>query len=595
MRAGDAGFAPLWLASVLVPLVGFAVAAWIAWTQVAAETRSRLSRTADMLHEHALRAFEAQNASLISATALIRERSWEEIRVSHSLYAVLAELDQATPATAGVALIAPDGKLALASRWMLPAPVIDLSKRDYVVTQRGASAAVPLTSSGTFVGEVSAGAVTGKPVFRLSRPRLGPNGMADGGVVSAAFLPAYFTSFWRSVTESRRDIVLLLRHDGAILARYPGIADPVGAHMPSGQLLEVVSTSVAQGELLRLRMEQGGNSRLVAIRRLGQFPVSVIYALDPGVSRADWLSRLPPPALTAVAAAALLLLLTARVQAAALRARREADLRTELEARLRRSEAGAAIGQLAAGVAHDFGNMAQAVAGGARMIKANLRDPERVQQLAALMTGQAERASRLASRMLGFARRGAADSNSDGPALTDIDTSLTDVVELLSQSLRADIRLRFEPSRPPRLFIAASRAELEAAVINLCVNARDALPTGGEIVVTASRVSIVPSEPHPSGLSPGDYTAIKVRDTGSGMDAATLARVGEPFFTTKPPGQGTGLGLSMARGFAVRAGGTLWIESSPGMGTTVTIWLPEGPAAAPSDATATRSRAKEWH
>jgi signal transduction histidine kinase len=258
------------------------------------------------------------------------------------------------------------------------------------------------------------------------------------------------------------------------------------------------------------------------------------------------------------------------------------ELRTELEARLRRSEAGAAIGQLAAGVAHDFGNVAQAVAGGARMIETHLREPERVQQLAALLAGQAERAGRLAARMPGFARRGAADGGVERSAPVDVNTVLAEVTELLRQGLRAGVRLRFEPARSLPLLVHAGRAELEAAVINLCVNARDAMPGGGEIVITADRVTVGAAGPHPAGLPPGDYARVTVRDTGEGMDAATLARVGEPFFTTKPEGQGTGLGLSMARGFALRAGGTLWIESTPSVGTAVTIWLPAGSATAPA-------------
>jgi two-component system NtrC family sensor kinase len=589
-QAGEGGFAALWAAAVLVPLIGFGMAASIAWTQVAADARSRLSRTADMLQEHALRAFEAQNAALIAATALIRDRSWADIRDSQPLQAILAELDQATAATAGVALIAPDGTLALASRITPSVPPTDLSGRDYVLAHRGGPAAVPLTQGGTFVGEVSAGAVTGQPVFRLSRPRLGPEGMADGGVVSAAFLPAHFAEFWRSVVESPQDIVLLLRRDGAILARYPAPDDPVGARLELHDGLGAAVAGAARETLTFPDEAQGGQRRLAAVRQLGGFPVSVVYVLDPGVPRADWLGRLPAPALAAAAAAALLLLLTARAQAAGQRARQEADQRAELEARLRRSEAGAAIGQLAAGVAHDFGNMAQAVTGGARMIGAHARDPDRVLQLAGLIASQAERASALATRMLGFARRGAADGGREGRAPIDVDHVLAEVAELLRQGLRAGVRLHVARGASAPLRVRADRAELEAAIVNLCVNARDAMPSGGDIMLTAERGSATGGGAQAEGLAQGHYARIAVRDSGTGMDAATLARVGEPFFTTKPAGQGTGLGLSMARGFAVRAGGALRIESVPGAGTTVTLWLP-AEADPPPDTTALPPRA----
>jgi signal transduction histidine kinase len=214
------------------------------------------------------------------------------------------------------------------------------------------------------------------------------------------------------------------------------------------------------------------------------------------------------------------------------------------------------------------------------MIQTHLSEPERVQQLAELIAGQAERAGRLTARMLGFARRGAADGGTEGQAPIDVNVALTEVAELLGQGLRADVRLRFKPVVPSPLLVAIGRAELEAAVINLCVNARDAMPGGGDIIITTDRATVSAGGPCPAGLEPGDYARVAVRDTGHGMDAATLARVGEPFFTTKLEGQGTGLGLSMARGFALRAGGMLQIESTLGTGTTVTIWLPDARKAA---------------
>ncbi|WP_372623827.1 ATP-binding protein [Falsiroseomonas sp.] len=560
---------------MLVPLAAFCAAALVSWYQVTGQAEARLARTAEMLQEHALRAFEAQNAALIAVAALMRDRDWDGIRASHSLRSVLAALDRAAPATAGVALIAPNGELALASRVEVPAPPIDLSEREYVVAHHGGGSAALLAGSGTFVGEISPGAVTGRPVFRLSRPHLNLDGLPDGGVVSTAFFPAYFSDFWQSVVESADDMVWLVRHDGAVLARQPEHPDPVGVRLVPGDLLEAVRDGrAARSRVHRLEPEPGLGERLVAIYQLRGFPVSVAYALDPGILRRDWLRRLPAPALGAAAAAALLLLLTGRAQAAAARARIEADRRGALEAQLRRSETGAAVGQLAAGVAHDFGNVAQAVASGARLIECHSGEPDRVRQAAALMAGAAERAARLSARMLGFARRGGG-----GPAGAlikpyDPGAALAEVAELLAQTLGAGTRVRFEhrPPRPPQ--VIADRAELESAIINLCVNARDAMPAGGNILITATGDAVAAGEAHAAGLDPGAYARIDVRDTGTGMDEETLARVGEPFFTTKPQGQGTGLGLSMARGFAVRAGGALRIESEVGQGTTVSIWLP---------------------
>jgi CheY-like chemotaxis protein len=111
-------------------------------------------------------------------------------------------------------------------------------------------------------------------------------------------------------------------------------------------------------------------------------------------------------------------------------------------------------------------------------------------------------------------------------------------------------------------------------LVNLATNARDAMPKGGMLVLSAAAELVSEAGTHPAGLEPGRYLRLVVKDTGTGMDAATLARVTEPFFTTKPQGQGTGLGLAMARGFAEQSGGALQLESEPGRGTTVTLWLP---------------------
>jgi signal transduction histidine kinase len=579
--AKTGAFGALWLSSIILPFTAFGVAAALIWSDVEADVRARLGRTVDMLHEHALRAFEAQDLALISTRALMRDRDWSEIAASNSLHTALVELDWATPSTAGVALIAPDGQLAAASRLALPTPGVNLSGRDYVQIHRRAdptapTTSAPITSAGIFVGEVTPGATTGWPVFRLSRARVDAQGNTDGGVISAAFFPSYFADFWRSVAESEKDIVLLVRHDGAILAHHPPPPEPVGLRLARTRLLEAMATAPpGGGKLLRVEIGPAAEQRLVAFRRLNDFPVSVAYAIDPSVQHADWLRRLLAPALGAAASAALLLLLTARAQVAAASSQQAAEQRARLEAQLRRSEAGAAIGHLAAGIAHDFSNVAQVVASGARIIEAHAEEPVKVRKSAVLMAGTAERAARMAARMLAFARRSGAMAETGAKTEPlDLTTTLAEVADLLGETLGAGIEVQYATARPAPPRISVERAELESTIINLCVNARDAMPRGGSISIEAGGDAVALGEEHPDQLGIGAYARIAVCDTGSGMDAATLGKVGEAFFTTKPPGRGTGLGLSMARGFAIRAGGAMRIESEPGKGTTVVLWLP---------------------
>jgi CheY-like chemotaxis protein len=139
-----------------------------------------------------------------------------------------------------------------------------------------------------------------------------------------------------------------------------------------------------------------------------------------------------------------------------------------------------------------------------------------------------------------------------------------------------EVAVTVEPGIP---FILADKGQLETSLVNLAANARDAMPNGGKLTLRAAVETIGPAQPgHPPWLSPGRYVRLTVADTGSGMDAATLLHAGEPFFTTKRAGEGTGLGLAMAKGFATQSGGALHIDSSPDQGTTVTLWLPEARA-----------------
>jgi signal transduction histidine kinase len=278
----------------------------------------------------------------------------------------------------------------------------------------------------------------------------------------------------------------------------------------------------------------------------------------------------------------LLLWLTGRAQATAQRERLEIErrveaerARAEAEAALRHAERVNALGHMAAGVAHDFNNTVQAVSSGVRLIKEHADDPARVQRYAGLIDDAAGRAATLTRRMLDFARRDADLSRASGQAGTvDVAATVNEACELLERTLGSGYHIHRE--MPPGLPRAPGigRAELEAVVVNLVVNARDAMPSGGTVAIAAASEDVPPgaAELVPE-LPPGIYVRISVADTGHGMDAATLARASEAFFTTKGL-KGTGLGLSMARGFAEHAGGRLAIRSAVGVGTTVTLWLP---------------------
>jgi CheY-like chemotaxis protein len=233
-----------------------------------------------------------------------------------------------------------------------------------------------------------------------------------------------------------------------------------------------------------------------------------------------------------------------------------------------------ALGQLAGGIAHDVNNVLQAAASGARLIRRKPHDAAQVERLAGMVLEATERGASVARRLLAFARQGelrAAD--------VEVRSLLEGLREVLGHTLGAEVTVRTAlPGPLPPL--RADKAQLETVLLNLATNARDAMAErgGGVLTLEAAEERVEPGAAHPAGLAAGAYLRISVADTGAGMDAATLARATEPFFSTKPPGRGTGLGLAMAKGFAEQSGGGLAIESMPGRGTTVTLWLPRSAA-----------------
>jgi signal transduction histidine kinase/ActR/RegA family two-component response regulator len=247
----------------------------------------------------------------------------------------------------------------------------------------------------------------------------------------------------------------------------------------------------------------------------------------------------------------------------------EVAAREAAQARAAQAERMQALGQLAGGIAHDFNNVLQTVSGAIALIERRASDDAAIRRLAKLANEAAERGASITRRLLAFGRRG--DLHVETLDVADL---LRGLHEVLSHTLGAGItvRMRLGSDLCP---ITADRRQLETVMVNLATNARDAMPGGGQLILSADVETIQAAGPlHPAALVPGRYVRLTVTDTGAGMDAATLARAREPFFTTKRLGVGTGLGLPMAQGFAEQSGGTLGIESRPGEGTTVTLWLP---------------------
>jgi signal transduction histidine kinase len=249
---------------------------------------------------------------------------------------------------------------------------------------------------------------------------------------------------------------------------------------------------------------------------------------------------------------------------------RTAQLRHNEEA-LRQSQKMEAVGQLTGGIAHDFNNMLTGIIGSLELLRRRLARgrTEDLDGLIDLGVTSANRAAGLTHRLLAFSRRQSLDSKP-----VKMNTLVVSMGELLQRSLNESIHLDMQLEE--NLWVAeADPNQLESALLNLVLNARDAMPEGGNLVVSTSNQQLDTAFAQANGnLQPGDYVVLRVNDTGCGMPQSTISRAFDPFFTTKPIGQGTGLGLSMIYGFSKQSRGHVTIQSEVGNGTTVSLYLP---------------------
>ena len=573
-RAG--AFRLLWAGSVVLPVVALLLGGVSAWNEVVGYETEKMVRTIGIVNEQTLRLLETQQTVLAALEAHIDGVTWDEIAADPEMHRFIHRLAEAVPSVLVIGMIAPDGRLIASSDTPDPPRDLHLSDRAFVrAFPPGAAAAL------TYVSEVLVGRVSGREQIFLARARRGPDGQADGGILTTAFAPAYAERFFAEVAETAATGFLLVRDDGSVLARHPVRVASPGEHLAESDPVLTVGRSLPAGaptQVVRSGSLLGG-FHLLAVRRAGDTPVLIAHGVDPAVVRSAWLGQMTPLAIGALGAMVLLMLLTGQAQrrlaaerAALLRrsvgaeqGRQQAQARAELEARLRQTEKLAALGHLSAGVAHDFNNLLQTIIISAETLTGTGSSTRSVPETGALILRVTERGMALTRRMLEYGRHGAAPG-------ADVLASLRSVRELLTRSFGPLYHFRFDLGAAAGLQAGCPAAEFETALINLAVNARDAMPDGGDIdiVVTGAEETRPRAE---SGLKPGRYLRIAVTDTGHGLDQKALAQAGEALYTTKPRGEGTGLGLAMARGFARRSGGKLELASMAGRGTTVTLWL----------------------
>ena len=549
--------------AVLLPAILYGVVAWQDRISVLNQAEQLVWSTVRIFEEEARGVLQTHKLTANMINDHIRGLGWQEIAASESLHEYLADIVHNYPQIQSLWLVDPSG-LVRNSSAVFPAPPVNVADRDYFIDLRE-------NDTELFVGQLVHGRFFKADIFNVAIRRSRASGSFDGVVVVSA-LPSYLTNFWNDANGEPGAAAALVRSDGAIVAREP-VADadapPLPATSPLMQAIAGSDTGFIRGVSTIFGVE-----RLYAFQKVSGFPVYADYGISVTGAIRTWHKHLLLYGAffgIGTLALALLAFVAARHAAqeaiallawreTAERLRNEAERRQVVEGQLRQAQKMETLGQIAGEVAHDFGNVLTVISGSLEMLQDRPGDVK----LLALAKEATDRGANAVRSMLSFARQQPLRSE-----VFDLNATLGGMESLLRQAMGAGIRLDIVLAPAP-CWTEADQNQTELAILNLALNARDAMPQGGTLTVTTMVVRLAGK---PDGLT-GDFVALAVKDTGAGMPPEVQARVFEPFFTTKEPGKGTGLGLSMVYGFAKQSYGTVTIDSTVGRGTSVVLYLP---------------------
>jgi signal transduction histidine kinase/CheY-like chemotaxis protein len=567
-------------ASLVLPLALFLFASWTTYERLQTTARERLVRSLDIEQEEAFKTFELVNLALTQLADLVASMSVDEIAENEpTLHLRLERLSKAVRAVQSIWIYGTDGR-PLVSSWVHPPPEMSFSDRDFIQAH--------LTgSTQTYYGKVYTSVLDAEPFFTVSR-RLVLNGNFIG-VIEASVLPSNFFQFFASLAYTQGVQYALLRQDGTFLVRFPAV--PPGASEKLDETTGFARTirATPRGGFYSSISPIDQVSRRYAIRRLENTPLYLSAGIETATITREWLSTMGAHLIFGIPATLFLFLTLWLVLRRTQALYAEIDRRSKAEESLRQSHRLEAIGHLTGGVAHDFNNLLTIIIGNLEALQRQMAGAEAqlVRRVDRAMHG-ASRAAMLTKRLLAFSRQ-----QPLSPTPVDVNNLLNGLAEFLRRALGEHLSLEVVGSGGlwP---VEVDATELESALVNLAVNARDAMPNGGKLTIEAGNTYLDEAYCQLHGeIAAGQYVLISVSDTGVGMSRDVLERAFEPFYTTKPSGQGTGLGLSQVYGFVKQSGGHINLYSEVGHGTTAKIYLRRyyGEAPAPRGVEAVAPRA----
>jgi two-component system NtrC family sensor kinase len=547
------------VASLVLPAALYGYASWVSYRDIHAAADERIQRSLDVQQEQALKVFETVDRTFAEVDEVVRGMSDDEIRAAQPrLHPRLQQIADVMPQLQAIVVIGRDGRPLASSALATVKTNVTFADRDYFKAQADRDA-------GTYVSDVRTPnlASVGTDFFDLSR-RLDSSTKSFRGVIAVAVRPKYFEDFYALIGQTPGSFYSLVRDDGSILARHPLRTNRALRLSPTSALRLAIDRGITHG-MFTVNSEVDGVPRRIGFRKLAGYSVYALSGISIVAINHEWLGAMGAHLIFGLPATLLLFAVLWFALRRTQRLHDEAERREMAEGALHQAQQLQAIGQLTGGVAHDFNNLLMVVSGSVQRLRRHLKDDKHLQLLDAIAKAT-ERGESLTRQLLTFSRRQTLQ-----PSVIDLAERLPEIKDMLSRSLRGDIEIRVGVPRRP-CTVKVDPSELELALLNLAVNARDAMPSGGTLTISAKPV-VLRGKASEEGLT-GEFVAIRFADTGTGIAADVLPRVFEPFFTTKDVGKGTGLGLSQVYGFARQSGGAATIASSARRGTVVTLFLP---------------------
>ena len=542
----------LLFASIAIPTALLAVAAWHSRAQAFSDAQKTTDRMADTLRAQIENIFETYELITDRVADQVADLSTDEIRSSDKLHKRLSGMIGSYSQVGSIWIMDLDGA-PINSSLHFPTDQTPVPAADYL-------AAFKAGERGAHVSSPSRGRTTGRTIIRFASPLLDAAGALRGAIVITAY-PDYFRERFAKAAPELNYSAGIIRQDGAFLVRDAAVSSSVDSQRASSMFAKAIAAAPA-GHFLGVSAVDN-IQRMVSYRKLENYPVYVMFGLGTSSVLARWWEQMTLFGAFALAAmlglgstTSLALARTRRAQRAAQRLMEETQRRKQTEAKLITAQRMEALGQLTGGIAHDFNNLLTVVMGNLDMLRRAKED--RRPRLIDNGMHAVEQGRRLTQQLLAFGRR-----QNLRPETLDVNALIVGMSDMITQSLRGDIKLELDLAE--KIWpVEIDPVQFQTALINLAVNARDAMPRGGKLVIRTANTNL--------GDGPG--VAVSAADTGVGMPPEVLERAFEPFFTTKEIGRGTGLGLSQVVGFIDQSGGTVDIASEVDRGTKVTLLLP---------------------